>query len=280
VIRAFRDRTGAGGGSTQQKDKLFETLERLPVLAHRDFDVSARPAKGSKADQKIHPPRKARVASVEIRAGAVEIARSGCADPALPHSLRLQAVLVRETDPPAGETPVVWRLLSTEPVETPDQVELVIDMYRKRWIIEEFFKALKSGCAYEKRQLESLHALLNALAVFTAVAWRLLLLRWLDRNVPECPAEEALSPTQVQSLKAAAPRYRLRLPEPLTVHDALTAIAQMGGHLRHNGPPGWLVLGRGFEKLLLIEVGFQAARESIPPGAGRPERDKPRCDQS
>jgi len=287
VVRLFRDRTLASSDRTNESptkpsNKMFEAMESSPVQARREFEVSARPAKGSKQNQKIHPPRKARTASVEIRAGTVELKRSGCSDPALPKSLRLNAVLVRETEAPPGEAPVVWRLLTTESVNTPEQVERVIDIYRKRWTIEEFFKALKSGCAYEKRQLESRHALLNALAVFSAVAWRLLLLRWLDRNAHDSPAHAALSPSQVEALQAVAPRYQLKLPQRLTVHDALMAIARLGGHIRNNGSPGWMVLGRGFDRLLLIEQGFLAARESAlnPEGPGDHQGERASCDQS
>ena len=42
--------------------------------------------------------------------------------------------------------------------------------------------------------------------------------------------------------------------------NAMNAIAQMGGHLKHNGLPGWQVLARGYEKLLLIEEGWKLAQ--------------------
>ena len=42
--------------------------------------------------------------------------------------------------------------------------------------------------------------------------------------------------------------------------EVYTALAALGGHLRSNGPPGWIVLGRAFEKLLLLEQGWIAAQ--------------------
>jgi len=67
-----------------------------------------------------------------------------------------------------------------------------------RWTIEKYFKALKTDCQYEKRQLESAHSLLNALAILAPVAWRLVLLRHLARNAPKRSASDALTPTELE----------------------------------------------------------------------------------
>ena len=122
-------------------------------------------------------------------------------------------------------------------------------------MIEEYFKALKTGCQYERRQLESAHSLLNALAVLAPVAWRLLLLRHLGRHAPKRPATDALTPGQLDVLHAVA---RRPMPKRPTVKDAMLAIASLGGHLLRNGDPGWLVLGRGMHDLLLLELGWRA----------------------
>ena len=78
-----------------------------------------------------------------------------------------------------------WQLVTSEPIGTQEQVLRVVDWYRGRWLIEEFFKALKTGCAYEKRQLESFATLQIALALLAPVAWQLLLLRQLARAAPD-----------------------------------------------------------------------------------------------
>ena len=138
-----------------------------------------------------------------------------------------------------------------------EQIVAVIDAYRARWVIEEFFKALKTGCALEKRQLESYRALSNALAMFIPVAWRLLVARSLARTAPDAPASVFLSSVQLQLLK-----HKLQLNAlPLTLQQATYAVARLGGHLRRNGPPGWQTLARGFEALLLMQAGWRAAVE-------------------
>ena len=52
------------------------------------------------------------------------------------------------------------------------------------------------------------------------------------------------------------------LPARPTVRDAMLAIAALGGHVKNNGDPGWLVLGRGLHDLLLLELGWRAREEA------------------
>ena len=179
-------------------------------------------------------------------------------------TLKLSVIYVYERKPPRGEPAVEWFLLTNLPVTTPGEIAFAVDCYRGRWTIEEYFKALKTGCQYEKRQLESAHSLLNALAVLATVAWRLLLLRHLARHAPQRPATDVLMPAQIDVLQAIAKRP---IPKRPSVRDAMRAVAALGGHLPRNGDPGWLVLGRGMHDLLLIELGWQA-------------RGPTRCDQS
>src|SRR5437899_2717685 len=78
---------------------------------------------------------------------------------------------------PAGEEPIEWFLATSEPIETEADVRRVVRIYRARWLIEEFFRVLKTGCALEKRQVESRQTLEALLAIFAVVSWRILLIR-------------------------------------------------------------------------------------------------------
>jgi hypothetical protein len=138
-------------------------------------------------------------------------------------------------------------------------------VYRSRWVIEEYFKALKTGCSIEKRQLESYEALANALALLVPVAWRMLLARSAARTSPNAPAKTAFESTELIVLKH---RLKLKTP-PKTVKEALYATAKLGGHLKRNGPPGWGTLGKGMEELLLLCAGWRLATQ----------RPQARCDQ-
>lgn len=199
-----------------------------------------------------HPYRRTRAATFAVTAASVTIRRPRHGRSHTPAALRLNVVRVHEKNVGCGIEPVEWRLVTTEPIDTVEDVAAIVDGYRARWVIEEYFRALKQGCAYERRQLESKHALLNALAVFAPIAWQMLALRQLSRDRADLPADAILSPMKLTLLQR---RPDVRLRPDLTIRDAMLAIAALGGHIRNNGDPGWQVLGRGYEDLLLLERG-------------------------
>lgn len=256
VVRLNHDRrvvTHTGPGTLQ------EVPSQTSVLCERDVIVAPRHA-GNRPQQarKKHPPREGRIATLQFAARRLTVQRPhGRQYAHLPDALDVHVVYAWEAAVPPGEEPVEWRLITTEPVDTVDQVLRIVDWYRTRWLIEEFFKALKTGCAYETRQLESLQTLLIALALLAPIAWQLLLLRHLARAAPDATAAGVLSPRQLQVLRAS-PVGKALTRTPI-LRDALFAVARLGGHLRQNGDPGWLVLGRGLQKLLLLEAGWAAA---------------------
>jgi hypothetical protein len=176
-----------------------------------------------------------------------------------PRSRSVARIHVFECKPPPGQPAVEWFLLTNLPIDNDEKIGFAVDCYRTRWAIEEYFKALKTGCQFEKRQLESAHSLLNALAILAPVAWRLLLLRHLARAPKPGPASNALTTKQLQVLRAVAKKP---LPPKLNARDAMLAVAKLGGHLKNNGDPGWLVLGRGMHDLLLLELGWRAREEA------------------
>jgi hypothetical protein len=228
------------------------------ILCERPVTVSARQV-GARPRPLIsrRPARPTRVATVRFAAAAVTFKRPRDHHHSLAASLAVNVVYASETDPPAGEAPIEWRLVTTEPIDTTEQVLRIVEWYRTRWLIEEFFKCLKTGCAYEKRQLESLDTLLVALALLAPIAWQLLLMRYLARESPEVDATVALTTRQIAILRAT-PTGR-QLPATPSMRDALLAVARLGGHLRQNGEPGWLVLARGMQKLRCMETGWIAA---------------------
>ena len=62
-----------------------------------------------------------------------------------------------------------------------------------------------------------------------------------------------LTPLEIDVLRRIAPQ---RLPAAPTARDVLWAVAALGGHLKANGEPGWLVIGRGFQTLLTFVEAF------------------------
>ena len=257
VIRVSHNRSvGAPDGLTPPR-KLFETVAAAPSRLEREVHLSPRKKAATPKERRLHPPREARMATLAFAATTVEIKRSQYVRQNGPRTMRLNVVRVFEPHPPEGAEPVEWILWTNLPVDTADEIAIVVDIYRARWLIEEYFKALKTGCQYENRQLESGHSLINLLAVLAPIAWHLLRLRSLARTEPTAPASVALTPTQLDVLAAIAKRP---LPRNPTVRDAMLAVAALGGHIKNNGEPGWMVLNRGFRDLLLAEIGWSARR--------------------
>lgn len=231
------------------------------VIAERAVDVSDRKRAAHRPLPNRRSPRVARIAKIEVSATTVTVPRPTTSRDTPQEELTLNLVHAVETEPPADGDPIEWWIWTSEPIETEEQVLFVLDCYRCRWVIEEYFKALKTGCSLERRQLESKHALLNALAIFCPIAWRMLLLRTHSRAELDLPASRALTPTQLMALRGLyEKRQNKRLPKHLTAREALRAIAKIGGHITNNGDPGWLVIGRGFERVLDAEAGILIAR--------------------
>jgi hypothetical protein len=250
VIRARHDRL------LLEKTHLRETLECVEGKVFRAVRLSRR---NNRVRKFSHPARDERDAHLLYRTRTVTISRPEAAQSAQ-KSLRVNVVHVFEAEPPEGEEAIDWLLLTSEPVDTADAAMRVIDFYRARWAIEEYFKALKTGCAYEKRQLESYHSLLNALALLAPIAWGLLLLRSTARSFPELPASELFSREELSVLKAIS--VRVNLSAQPSVRDVLLAIAGVGGHLKRNGDPGWQTLAAGYEDFLMALRGWAAAKAS------------------
>lgn len=223
-------------------ERIQELVARLDDVHEITVPLSKRRRKFE--TRKVNAPRDARVARLAFAAATVRLKERGHIPSS--NSLSLNLVVVKELDAPDGEEPVEWLLATTEPTGNRKQILKVVEIYRARWLIEEFFKALKTGCAFEKRQLESMAALEKVLAISLVVAWRSLLLRHESRRDPDAPATVVLTKTAIEVLRKTG---RIPLPAHPRASDALRAVAALGGHIKNNGPPGWLVLCRGMERL-------------------------------
>ncbi len=257
VIRSAYDRLlRRRGEGPNAPERLSEALDGEEGVLLREVPVSRR---SSERASRQHAARAARVATLHVRACSVTMMRTRHARPlSIANKLRVNAVQVFEPNPPRGEAPIEWTLLTNEPIDSLEAMAAVVDHYRARWLIEEYFKALKTGCGYEKRQLESAHALLNALGVFAPIAWRLLVLRTLSRQQPDQLAKTVFDEEELILLRRIS--KRVALPPSPTIREVMLAIAGLGGHIKNNGDPGWMVLGRGYDSFLAAYAGWAAAR--------------------
>ncbi len=241
---------------TQSGKKLRTFLGKAEVLTERAVKLARRVKPVGGSLDKRRQPRDTRTAALTFSARTAVIKRPSHAVEKSSAGLPINVVCVREKNPPTGVEPIDWFLLTTEPIDTDEQVLRIVDWYRARWLIEEYFRAIKSGCAFQKRQLETKKTILNALAFFVPVAWALLRMRTLSRSAKRHPIALVLSETQIKILRKET-GLPLRLNSSLL--EGCLAVARLGGHIKYNGAPGWEVLGRGYDRLLVLEGGYKIA---------------------
>jgi hypothetical protein len=165
--------------------------------------------------------------------------------------LAVWAVIARETGEPAGgEDRVEWVLLTNRPVESAAAAREVVGFYACRWMVEDYHKAMKTGCGVEQTQMTSRHGLGNVIALLSVLAVLVLTLRCKarDEKTREQPArlhEEELK-VQLAAEDARHPDWR-----EMTVWEFYVAVARMGGYVLNprKKPPGWIVLWRGYMRL-------------------------------
>jgi hypothetical protein len=257
VVRALADRkVETAAGDT----KLKAFLRLQPTSIERDVPLTTRRGKNSPQKNKTHPPRKFRTARLMFAATTVNLKRPlarRAYDTSPPPTLAINVVHVWEPEPPADEEAVEWFLHTTEPIESPEQQLAVVDHYRARWVIEEYFQAIKTGCSFQERQLEDYEGLVNLLATFAPIAYQLLLLRSEARRVPDADARTVLSDDQLDVLRVLG---RVKLSAQPTARDVYLAVAALGGHIKYNGDPGWRTLAHGFAELQTLTAGWTAAK--------------------
>lgn len=257
VVRSAQDRIVLADG---------ERLHLRNAVTRADGQVEVEVALSKRGDGKTpyhreaFPARDRRMALLSFSAMPLVVKRpQNIPVGKLPAEIAVNVVHVWEPNPPEGAEPVEWLLLTSEPIGTAKEIAAVVQYYRTRWVIEEFFKALKTGCALEARQITTYHGLLVVLMIFLPIACRLLFLRGLARTSPGASAELALTKTEIEVLRHFS--TRVRVGKAPTVREATLALAGLGGHLKRNGDPGWLTLARGMDQLRLLTAGWTAARE-------------------
>ena len=152
LVRATANRTVNKKSRYAEKDvaKLWDHVLQQPEAGSYTIDIPKR------AKTKHCKARKARTATVTVRFGSVRF------NPPRNHpkhdneelsDIDMYAVYVLEPNPPDGEDPVEWMLLTNLPVNSFDEAYEKVLWYCLRWRIEMFFKVLKSGFRVEACRL-------------------------------------------------------------------------------------------------------------------------------
>ena len=181
--------------------------------------------------------------------------------------IRLQAILAEEENPPAGETPVRWLLLTTLPIANFEQACQYLKWYSFRWLIERYHFVLKSGCRIEALQLEKAQRIHRALATYSIVACRLLWLTYEARHNPERPADEVFQTYEWQALYCTIHKTTFPPSTPPTLHTCVRWIAQLGGFMgrKRDGEPGVKTIWQGLRRLHDIAETWRLATSNSNP---------------
>ena len=240
LIRSQHDR------KTEQGEKLRTLLDQAPSLGQITFTLP-----------KGRDNRKARVVTQTLRAISTVLSPTEKGFPAL----AVTAILAREEQPPPGQKPIQWILLTNLPVQTLEQAQEKLDWYLCRWQIEVFFKVIKSGCKVEELQLEHVDRIENALAFYQIIAWRVLYLTMLGRECPELPCDLVFEDAEWQAVYIVTKRESPpKIPPSIDV--IIRMVAGYGGFLNRkaDGFPGPQTLWIGLQRCRDFVLGVEAQK--------------------
>jgi len=238
LVRAVHERNTTDG------DKIWQDLGKTEPLGEVEFVL---PADGGRAARQVRQRVYARRITLPKRSGFPEI--------------EVTAILTREENPPPGEKPLEWRLLTNRQAAILEEVVELIDWYRRRWLIEIFFRILKSGCKVEALQLSTLERLERALMIFLIIAWRILHVVTWGRESPDLPCDVVFDTEEWQA--AWIVEHRSTPPAtPPKLGEMVRLIARFGGFLarKRDGHPGPKAIWEGMEKVRHYAVGIELGK--------------------
>jgi len=198
----------------EEEAKLFEHMAQGKPDGRMSITVPRQREKKEKPSKPGRPGLPARTAEVEVRFREVTI----CA-PKTPllrdkKPITLYAVYLFEKNPPHGATRIQWLLLTTMEVRSVKQAMKCVRWYCLRWRIEEWHRVLKSGCGVLKHQNHSAESLARAISIDAVVAWRIMLLALLGRELPELPCNLLFNTWECEVLQLLAQKKRSHSAKP------------------------------------------------------------------
>jgi hypothetical protein len=271
IVRACQDRAleRRAGEKPAAPGNLRSAVAATPARFERTISVRGREPKVACDQRRRRQPRQSRTAVVGVRAAQVTL-RAPWRKGRETENVTVNAVLVTETNAPTGDEPVEWLLVTSLPVDTDEQIAFVIDVYCNRWMIEIFFRTLKSGCRVEQRRFEHIERLLPCLALYLIVTWRTLYVCRLGRNCPEMRCEVVFDRMEWQ------PVYQITRQNPPALQEMVRMVAQLGGYVNRSrkDEPGpqtvWLGLERVHDISLCWKT-FGPGANKTAPGSDRSE---------
>lgn len=231
-------------------------------------------------DVPVRGTRPARQATVGVRFGELTLRPPAQAKKTRPigaaaggAAITLWCVDVREHQPPAGQQPVHWRLLTTHRVETIEQAHQIVAWYRRRWTIEQVFRSLKSHCLrIEESQMEQAACFTKLAIVALIAAVRAMQLVMARDGRTDQPITDAVDPADMPALQSLSTSLEGRTEKLKNPYDPATLawfcwiVARLGGWSGYTSrgykPPGPKTMHHGLLRLDAILTGWKLANRS------------------
>jgi hypothetical protein len=262
VIRVNHDRTVRD--DEHERKKLGEHLDQLSVAYEYRMRV------GKKGEK----PREARL---EVKYGNVRLERPGHIGGGGSKYAKEQHVFVvqvqeHEQTIPPGKQGIQWRLYTSHEVKSREDAEKIIEYYRKRWIIEDLFRTLKTkGLNYETSELESGKALRSLFVLAFMGAVQILQLRQARKGQTEQKTSLIFSGEHEEFLEELVKVYegkteKQKNPWPKTnLAWASWIIGRLGGWKGYvsQRPPGVITLHEGMTRFYALYQGWLLAKRCV-----------------
>ena len=248
LSRVMHDHALVGGGTLRQ------AVQRVAFCAKAVLELC----------QRLDRP--ARKAHLRMRFGSVVLKRpSKTGDDSLPRSVQLQFVDVVEPHPPKGAEPLHWLLLTTHPLASVEDAWQIVAWYKQRWIIEQFFRSMKTqGLRIEDSQLKTADGLMKLVAIAAKAAAIIIQCVQAHHGSENVPAAVAFSPDEIEVLDVINRRLygKTKLthnPHPSgTLAWAAWIIARFGGWTGYasHRPPGPITFHNGLQRFQAFAAGY------------------------
>ena len=249
LIRASHDRNLAN-----DTGKLFPSLDGQSQQEHI-VELPARPG---------HKKREARIG---VRFGHVILKRpkNRPVEPSVPDSQPVYLVEAREIDPPEGVKPAHWRLLTSHRIETFEQARWITQLYGRRWVVEQVFRAIKTkGFDIENVSMETVP--FKKLCAMTLIAGVSCMQLVQDRDGKgKRPLEDVFEAEDQPVLEAVSATLEGKTDKQKNPHPkgslafAAWVCARLGGWTGYYGKPGPVVMLRGLYQFRSIQLGYGIA---------------------
>ena len=258
IVRVCQDRLIAAE-ATETSALLFGLIDSIVEQGRFAVEIPAAPG------------RRARRAELAVRFTAVVLRKPLHGARGLPATVTMTVVDVRETSAPAdGSTSVHWRLLTTHIVDSVEAARRIVDLYRLRWTIEEYFRTLKTaGFDIEDADLSSPRAMMNLVAAASIAAVTVMQLVKDRDGAGQRRSTDAFDTDDQRILEAICQRLegktaRQKNPHPKgSLAFAAWVIARLGGWTAYYGKPGPKVMRLGLEAFQRIKFGVGLELQNV-----------------